>query len=463
MNAIIVGRVVPLIVTVGALSLTACVTYRPHPLSGADVEAALHSPPHESLQRAASDLKRPWLRPLELDFTKPLTDDELAVIAVIASPDLRALRTKQGVADAQVFESGLLPDPQLSAGFDKVLSPNDPSLTSAYAGSLSLDVLGGLVTRHLERGIRRAAAEQQRDDIAWAEWSAAGQARLLARRWFYQSQAQALTREAWDTAERALKRALSAAAARDIKGDELETRRIAAADAREKALAAERDADATRLDLNQLLGFKPEETWSLAPPLALTPWQQPDVDALFATARRQRLDLKALEHGYAAQEMTLHRAVLGQFPRLGITVNRARDTSNIHTVGPAVSLDLPLWNRNRGAIATGGANREQLHAEYVLRLSGTRADIAALVAALDRDERARSELTAQLPAIERTAGAFAEAATHHDVTQTDADAARATAIDKTLALLALEQSCAEQRIALALATGSALSDQLGLP
>ncbi len=446
-----------------ALWGASCVSYKPRPLSGAELEAQLQSPDREQLGRDASQFKHPLLKAVELDFTKPLTGDELAIIAVIASPDLRASRTKQGVADAQVFESGLLPDPQISAGFDKVLSPDDPSMTTAYAGSLSLDILGALVTRRTERRIKQTAANQIRNDIAWEEWSTAGQARLLARRRFYQSQAVVLTREAWNAAERALRRALSAAQDRDVKGDELETRRIAAADAREKALTAERDADATRLDLNKLLGFKPEEPLALAPPPELQPWEKPDADALFAKARRQRLDLNALEEGYASQEATLYRAVLGQYPRLGITLNRARDTSNVHTFGPAVNFDLPLWNRNRGTIATSKANREQLRAEFIARLHQTRAEIAALVAALDRDERTRSTLQAQLPAIDSIAVAFAEAAARHDVTQTDADAARATAIDKHLALLMLEQSCAEQRIALALATGSPLSDSIDLP
>lgn len=443
--------------------LTSCASYHPQPLSGPDVEAQLQSLDRAELSRGTSQLKHPLLKPIELDFTQPLTADELAAIAVIANPDLRALRAKQGVADAQVFESGLLPDPQLSVGFDKVLSPADPSQTTAYAGSLSLDILGALVTRHADRRIKQTAAAQVRHDIAWAEWSTAGQARILARRWFYQAQALTLTREAWTSAENALQRALTAAQARDIKGDELETRRIAAADAREKARAAEHDAEATRLDLNQLLGFKPQESLSLASPPELREWRGLDAQALFATARRERLDLKALEQGYESQEATLYRAVLGQYPRFGITLNRARDTSDVHTFGPAVNFDLPLWNRNRGAIATAKADRAQLRAEFIARLHQTRAEIASLVAALDRDERARIALRAQLPDIERTASVFAAAAARHDVTQTDAEAARAAAIDKQLALLSLEQSCAEQRIALALATGAPLSDLIELP
>jgi outer membrane protein TolC len=186
-------------------------------------------------------------------------------------------------------------------------------------------------------------------------------------------------------------------------------------------------------------------------------------DQLFADARARRLDLTALAEGYASQEASLHRAILGQYPKLGITINRASDTSNVHTLGPAVNLDLPLWNRNRGAIATARADRSRLRAEYAARLHQARADIATLVSSLDRDEQARKTLAEQMPDIERVAHALEDASNRHDVTQPTAEAARSTALDKEIALLALEQSCAEERIALALAVGSPVSDFLEGP
>ena len=122
-----------------------------------------------------------------------------------------------------------------------------------------------------------------------------------------------------------------------------------------------------------------------------------------------------------------------------------------------------MWNRNRGAIAVAKADRTRLRAEYAARLHQTRADIAALVASLDRDEKARSVLADEVPEIERLAAAFESAAEHGDVTQPTAESARATAYDKEIALLALSQACAEERIGLALAVGSPVSDFLEGP
>jgi outer membrane protein TolC len=438
-------------------ALAACTLYRPQPLDGPDRNAILASPDRAALERAARLLEHPRLPRVTLDFSQPLTPDEVAVVAVLANPDLRALRAQQRVADAQVFASGLLPDPQLSVGYDRVLSPQTGYFNS-YTSAMSFDVLGALVTRSVERRVAVESATRLRLDIAWQEWATAAEARVLALRLWYQSHAARLARAAADTAERALARSLTAAERHDLKADEIEIRRIAVADATGRALAAERDTTASRLELNRLLGLTPTEQLALAPPRPLPEWHAPDPAALFTAAQVERLDLQALAAGYRSQEAALHRAILGQYPRVVLTLNRARDTSRVQTIGPAVSLDLPLWNRNRGAIRIAAADRQRLSTEYAARLHQTRADIAALVAALDRDEATRAAFAAEAPELERIAGAYEQAAERSDTTRPVSEAARAAAIDRALALLASQQACAEERIALALATGRPLSE-----
>jgi outer membrane protein TolC len=435
-----------------------CTLYHAQPLEDRELQAVLAPPDRAALERAAPLLMHPRLPPMALALDQPLTPDELAVVSVLANPDLRALRLQQGVADAQVFASGLLPDPQLGLGRDRVASAPDATYSAAWAGSLALDVLGPLVTRGAERAAAQAHASSVRLDIAWAEWTTAGQARLLAVRLHYQRLAAGLARSAAATADRALARSLAAGERRDLKADEIELRRIAATDAAARSLAAERDADATRLELNRMLGFPPLAPLVLAPPPALNAWHGADAAALFTVARIARLDLKALAADYDSQQAVVRRAVLGQYPRVALTLNRARDTSRVYTSGQAVGLDLPLWNRNRGVLRIADADRARLRAEYAARLHQARADIAALVAALELDERARAAREAQASELERIAVAYEAAASRGDVTQAVADAARAAALDSALALLAVQQACAEERIGLALAVGQPLTD-----
>ena len=443
--------------------LAGCASPGSRPLDTAGVDAALAAPDRELLAQQAQRLVHPRLAPMTLDFSKPLTPAAVAVIAVIANPDLRALRSQQQVADSQAFAAGLLPDPQVNWGLDRIVSPKDQGLINGTAAGLTLDLLGALATRHADLQIARTAAQQVRLDIAWQEWTTAGQARLLAIRLPLQQQAARLAEEANTIAEDLLQRTLRAAARGDLRGDELAAQRISAADASARLQLAARDADATRLALNRLLGLQPGEDLRLAAPVALSEWTDPDAAGLFAAARNARLDLLALAAGYASKEATLHRAVLGQYPRLAISFNRSRDTGNVRTQGPAISLDLPLWNRNRGPIAVAAASRDQLRSELLARLHQTRADIAALVAALHRDEPARLTLGQQLPDLERLAAGIGAAALRGDATQPLAAAAQATALDKRLAYLALTQACAEQRLALALAIGQPLAVDSVMP
>jgi hypothetical protein len=90
--------------------LTACQTYEPAPLGErpellSDVAALTISP---------SDLPLPELGAHRFDPSAPLDMDEIAMIAVVNNPDLKAMRGQLGVAEAQAFAAGLLPNPQFS-------------------------------------------------------------------------------------------------------------------------------------------------------------------------------------------------------------------------------------------------------------------------------------------------------------------------------------------------------------
>src|ERR1700760_4654286 len=106
------------------MPLGACAHYAPLPLSSAP--ALLANPDVAALSQAAATIDRPYLRPTQIDLAVPLDGNAIAVIAVINNPDLKALRERAGVSDAQVFAARLLPDPTFSIGASTVLSGPDP-------------------------------------------------------------------------------------------------------------------------------------------------------------------------------------------------------------------------------------------------------------------------------------------------------------------------------------------------
>ena len=187
---------------------------------------------------------------------------------------------------------------------------------------------------------------------------------------------------------------------------------------------------------------------------------QPSLDAerLFALAEVQRLDLKALQAGYASQEAAVHKAVLDQFPNLTLNITGTRDNTGNKLLGPSVNFTLPLWNRNRGGIAVATATRAALKAEYDARLFQTRASIAAAVSGIEIARRQRGELVADLPAPARFSAAIRRAANRGDLALATAQTAEQSLRDKQLALVQLDQAIAEQLIALELLVGVPIAD-----
>ncbi|MEI6644317.1 MAG: TolC family protein [Novosphingobium sp.] len=430
-------RLMPLV----ACLLTACASYAPHPLNDAL--------PDVSLSRDAAALDRPYLRPASIDLAQPLDMNAIATIAVIANPDLKALRARAAVADAQAFAARLLPDPNFSLAANKVLSGPDPFLD--LAGALGLDI-NALRTAKVRRMGAEALARQVRLDLAWAEWQTAGQARLQAARIISLAQLVPVLAASNATARALLERTLRAAGRGDLAADQAQAARIAAFDAQDRMRSAERDLAAARLELTRLLGLPPATSLALAPQ---TPDEtQLDPEHLFAIAKSRRFDLQALQAGYGAQEAVLHKAILDQFPNLMLTINSGRDSAGNTSVGPAVSFDLPIWNRNRGVIAAERATREALRAEYDARLFQTRAEIAAAISGLTVARKQRRAVTADLPALTRFAVAARRAATRGDLPLGTAETAEQTVRDKQVLLAQSDQAIAEQMIALELLTGT---------
>ncbi len=427
-------------------TIQGCARYAPAPL---DSSAAVLAPVNPALLSAdAARINRPYLAPQPIDLAKPLTPNELAVIAVIANPPLKALRAKVGVTDAQAFAARLLPDPTFGASFDKVLSGPDPF--TGLGSQIGFD-LNQLRTARVTRASGEASKRQVRLDVAWAEWQTSGQARLLGIRVLALEAQREIAGDSAASAQAMFAATQRAAGRGDLAASELDTRRQALLDATDRLRLVERDLVAARGDLDSQLGLPPETELRLAtPPEPVTP---PSSATLLAQALDRRLDLQALRAGYTAAEADLHKAVLDQFPNLTLSVGGARDTANNVTVGPAVAFTLPLWNRNRGGIAVATATRAQLKAEYDARLFQTRAEIDAAVSALKTARRQRDELQSQLPALAGYAAATERAAKRGDLSLATAAAASQAVRDRQLTLAQLNQQIAEQTIALELLSG----------
>jgi cobalt-zinc-cadmium efflux system outer membrane protein len=431
------------------LLLNACAIYRTQPL---EVQPAVLSPPVAAvLAQDSSRIDRPYLQPVELDLAQPLDANGIAILAVLANPELKASRLRAKTVAAQSFAARLLPDPTFSAGRDFHLSGPDPM--DNLAAALGFD-LNALLTRSVVREKAAADATQVRLDLAWEEWQTAGKARMGAVAVLSLERTAALDRASRDATQTLLDAVLGAAGRGDLGADQVQAARTAAFDSAQRFRTSERDLSAARLDLTRSVGLPPGTALTLS--AGALPAAPLDAAQLFAIAQTQRADLQALRAGYASQEAAVHKAVLDQFPKLDLTINANRDNTGNKLLGPAVGFTLPLWNRNRGGIAIERATRDALKAEYEVRLFETRADIAAAVDGIEVARRQRRDIVSALPALERFVESSTRAAGRGDLAPAGAATAAQVLRDKQTLLAQSEQDIQVQWIALELLTGTPL-------
>ncbi len=355
--------------------LTGCAHYRPRPLSEAAIAEALRDPTHAALVREAGRMRMAPLAPIRLDFRRPLSARELGVIAVLANPDLITLRARERVATAQVFAAGLLPNPVVTASVLTPYGSNSAGTTSSYNGGFLWD-LSQLFTRPAVLRIARESARATDFQVAWREWAVANQARLLATRLYWLERSRVAADVAARTGQHYALQVQAARRAGALAASSAATAQTLALSAQTTAASFDRQAQRTRLALNAVLGLNPADRLSVARPRPV-PLAIPPPAQLFRAATHERLDLVALRAAYAASENRVDRAVLEQFPQIGIGLAAARDTSDVTSAGWQISLTLPL-NGNRGAIAVARANRAVLYHAYMARLAHDRSDIYRL-------------------------------------------------------------------------------------
>ncbi len=400
---------------------------------------------------AALDRTRRGAAPIPAD--RALTLAEVALLAVRNSPSLRATRAQQGVAQAQVIEAGLLPDPVLAGSYNVLLG--GPGIADAIGATLTANI-SALVTLSARRRAAQASAMQVDANVVWQEWQTISRAQTLAIDLVLQGrllrrlgETLALLRTRGDIAAKALAQGnatLQVVAPFVVEQTALQTEYDAAALARERLWQ----------ELDALLGLLPDVR-----PLLSTDPRVPAIEAaeaarLLDTLPRRRPDLIALQLGYLSQEATLRGAVLAQFPALSLGPNYGNDTSRVQSLGPSVSVALPLFNRNRGQVAIQRATREQLAAEYAARLATAQGGVRALLANLDLLRRqldsSRAGL-AQARALATNAEQALRAGLLDELSYVQLVSAR---LGKERQAIGLEQQVLDQRTALATLLGAGL-------
>jgi len=422
--------------------LGGCASYQAHPLSK---RPALASDPVPLVTEAMKHLPQDALRH-RFDPSNGMDLTEVGTLAVVNNPDLKAQRAKLGVADAQVFSAQLVPDPQISASLDRPMG-NPTGLVDAWGLGLSYDIIP-LITRQPRIEAEQKGQTQVRLDLLWSEWQTVQQARSLAVRSQLEQRRLRLLNEMLALYKKRYARSSKGLAEGNVTLDVNGTDLTAVLDTTSQINQLEQTHSETSHNLNLVLGLRPDVAVRLAPLPSAKPIGKAQIARQLDVLADVRPDLRALKAGYESQEARVRAAILAQFPSLSIGFNRARDTGNVNTAGFGINLTLPLFDANRGAIATERATREQLAKEFEARLAQASVDASRLVSLQGINRKQQRNLATYLPRLKALVDRAQKAYQDGEIDALTFLNMETTWMNKRLEQLDLMQSAWENRLAL---------------
>lgn len=422
-----------IIVTV-ALGFTGCSTYQKQLLpTNTEIKAL------QKKHLSSTDRMIPAIKSLS----------DIAMDVISNNPDLIAMRQDLNISDALVLSTGLLSDPSVG------LSLGTPFGVSGLYNALDMGInwsLASLFTRSIEvdraQYQRNALLEQYR----WQVRLRVANALVLAGRlYYYTLQNQIIAKNL------ALSQTLYAVTqTKTLLNDETaltqNSRKAILLDTLDSKNKMDEQIVSTRQEMNYLLGLPPSALFNIAPfePLTLAP----DPEVLFDQAIEKRHDLIALKAAYESSDAFYRRNLLAQFPSFSIGVNWSRDTSKVHTIGPSVSFDLPLWNRNKGGIALSSALREKEKESYAAALARVQSDIVILSSTYTRTQQLYQRGKVETALNHKLEKRLHDAYKSSNISMSDYAIRIYEISAQEMWMSGLKQSLFEQQIALSLSSGS---------
>ncbi len=307
-------------------------------------------------------------------LTAPLSVASVAALAVLNDPDLIAARAQHKVKQAELLNAGMLPDPTISGGFAAPVS--GPADIATISGGLMQDI-SAFVTYSVSLRAAKMGVAQVDATILWQEWQVASQAEQLCITINGDEQTLASLQ-----ADRATLVAVNRSTHNALASGNVT---IVASSSSQAALASTDTALDTAIQslsrdrglLDALLGLEQRGVIAVAK-ANVPPINQAVTRAAIATLAIRRPDLIALRYGYQKADAKLRAAIISQFFPISVGATGNRDASKAVSIGPQVSLILPLFNRNQGRIAIASATRDQLAAQFQASLADAEGGASAL-------------------------------------------------------------------------------------
>lgn len=334
-------------------------------------------------------------------LASPLDLETAVRVALLRNPALVASEAQLGLDAADVFEAGRLHNPAIGAA---LLMPRGNASGNKLFASATLDFTGLLLRRSSKQIAEAAFARTQatvaaevlalvsRTQRAWVDAVAASQ-RLAVRR------------SIQDVAEATAELAARQTQAGNLPALQWSIHQAAATEARLASQQAMADYVDARAALQTLLGLDAKSSWTLPDSLP-SPDTLPTLDfqVLRDRADRERLDLLAARRDVALREK--EQALVSKMRLLGrseLGAELDREGDGRRRVGPALSLELPLFEQGQGRVARADAQlraaKAQLRSVELSVDAGLQQQLQKLGLARDRAEGYRQSLIPQREAV----------------------------------------------------------------
>jgi cobalt-zinc-cadmium efflux system outer membrane protein len=424
-------------------------------VASARAESPIRSTPaiDAMLRVPASRLQNHSPEQLLVDLRRGIGPDDAAAIALYSNPALRAIRDRRGLAAAQLIQAGILPNPVVSYARDFVTGGNTAGTATAYNFTAAWEFTALIPFLPKQTAARKNFGSVDLD-VAWQEWQIAMNARTAVYRVLALDVQVARAREATEGLQQSTDAMRKAVDTHEKTVLDLGAVESASQDSRATMLALEQELEKQRLGLNKILGVEPGMKVALRSGLDLPRYlNPPDDHDLLVNVESHRLDLLGLHQGYESQDATVRAAILAQFPKMSAGFVKASDTTNVHTTGFIVAVDVPIFDRNQGVIATERATRQRLLDEYNQRAFEARSDVATAIAdirSLDQQVAAAEEA---LPLLENLVNSAQIAVDQRNADVLSYYTARSNLLQKRIQLIKLQEQLLETHTAAEIASG----------
>ena len=295
----------------------------------------------------------------------PLDFETLTLVALYFSPGLNVARAKIYEAFAAKISAGEIPNPSIAL--------NPGYNTSTPSGGISPWILGLTFDFPIEtfgkRGYRSAEAQHLYDaarlSIAGTAWDVrTNLKKAMIALWQAKEQEQ-LSKEKSEAMDELVRISTARYKAGDIDKNELISMQLSAQQAHIEYSAVKGSAAGALINLEGAAGLAPHALDKLN--IDLSGFEQAPPKIPSSSARRiallNRADVLSSIAEYAAVESTLRLEIAKQYPDLVIGPGYEYDQGdNKWQLG--FQLTLPLFNRNRGAIAEAEARRTTASANF---------------------------------------------------------------------------------------------------